>query len=825
MKRTKQILVATLLVATNASGLAQTDSSKVASDGIFEMSLEDLLNMDVTSVSKKAERLQDVASSIYVLTSVDIMNSGATTLHEALRSVPGYWGVQTEYGAVTSQLRNSPSFLGNGSVLYLLDGTPIQDNMSSDFTFKNFDIPLSEIDRIEVIRGSGGVVYGANSATGVINIFTKNPEKYDGVHVQASTASPGYVAASLRAGGKINEKISISGYAKIRSFDGFGTLSKMSGDSVLVPKAHASLNNVVADSVYIENRFKEDFESTKMYSGGVKVAYKIGEKSKLSLNTHMNMAQQTEYTSFDTDSILLPLFSPGAEYSDRLVVTDVTRSRVVGNLRFDHEFNDNHSIFVRASTNMEDDFVKLFGGYKITNSIYDFEIQDNISIGKFNDLSIGANYRIVNFDVKDINDPVGVAYIDPVSTEASNGFFMQDKVKFLDGKVNFLLGMKAETYSLINDDYYLSPMAKISVIPFEDLTIWGGFTQSYTTPGFNTTNIDFLLLKTLSDESVAGAAYQNVYNSVYTSAYDGVINAGGSVAVAEATATATADGFVLTPTGVATLAGTEQAIKANLPSSTGVVNGSATVPTKYQTWEVGFRSNIENTISLESNFYHTTVTDATLPATAATIVDTESKTRPGLFADYILYGNYIKGTIYGVESTVRIIPAKGTKFEVSHVYTQSSWEFQENADFDINDPLVVAPNLIDQTPETPAMPEHVFRMKGFFDLPNNFSYNVELMYATIFSSQAYYQYELQRYPNTTGLGADNPGLIVGTDKSRTIVNMSVKKSFMDDKLQLSVFGNDIFNTGIIASTGNGSLENVTLSQIRGMYGAVVSYKF
>tara|TARA_B100000809_G_scaffold90822_1_gene89353 strand:+ start:7386 stop:9851 length:2466 start_codon:yes stop_codon:yes gene_type:complete len=816
------LLLSTLIISSFGSiAISQTDTTNnVIEDDFFDLSLEDLLNMDVTSVSKKAERLQDVASSIYVLTSADILNSGATTLHEALRSVPGYWGIQTDYSNVAPDIRNSPSFSGNGTVLFLLDGTPIQDNMSSSFAFNNFDIPMDEIDRIEVIRGSGGTVYGANSATGVVNIFTKNPEEYDGTHVKVDGAGPGLIAATIRAGGKINKKLSISGYAKVRSFTGYGTLYEMQGDDLYVPKADTILTTgVIGDSVNITNRFTEDFETTKMYSGGFKVAYKVGEKSKLSLNTHMNRSQKTEYTNFDTDNVLLPVVVPGASYSDSLVVTDAIRSRIVGNVRFDHDFSDNHSLFVRASTNIEDDFIKFFGGYQVTNSIYDFEIQDNLSLGKFNDLNIGVNYRMVNFDINDINDPEGVVFIEPKNTESLNGFFIQDKVKLFDGKLNFLLGIKAETYSLVNDDYYLSPMAKVSIIPFENLTIWGGYTQSYTTPGYNTTNIDLLLLRTLSDETVSGLAYQGVYDAVYDPTYAGNIAGGATPAQAAAAAEAAAEGFVASPTGLATITGAEQAIRNGAPNNTGVINGSETKPTKYQTWEVGFRSNIENTLSLESNFYYTTISDGVRPSSSTITTNSASLHNEGVFADYYAYGNYIKGTIYGVESTIRIIPSKGTKIEVSHVFTKSAWEFQENPDFDINDPLVVSPSDIDQSPTTSIMPEHVFRMKGFFELPKNFSYNLEFLYATTFNSQSNYEYDLQRYPNIISPG----GIIVGRNNSRTIVNMSVHKRIMDDKLRISLFGNDVFNSGIIAnSTAYG---NVTLSQIRAMYGASIAYKF
>ena len=130
----KLLLIALVTLYSIPSFAQQEDAD------LFDMSLEDLMNIEITSVSKKAEKLQNVASSIYVLTSEDIRKSRATTLHEVLRTVPGYWGVQDEYSSVRSSIRES-ALNGDesGTVLYLLDGTPIQNLMNSSFSFRNFE--------------------------------------------------------------------------------------------------------------------------------------------------------------------------------------------------------------------------------------------------------------------------------------------------------------------------------------------------------------------------------------------------------------------------------------------------------------------------------------------------------------------------------------------------------------------------------------------------------------------------------------------------------------------------------------------------------------
>lgn len=772
---------------------------------LYELSLEDLLDMEITSVSKKVERLQDVSSSIYVITSEDILRSGATTLHEALRTIPGYWGIQTEYSSVNTVIRSSPAENAvAGGLLFLLDGTPIQNLMTSTFSFENFDIPLDEIERIEVIRGSAGALYGANSATGVINIFTKDPDKYDGINIRAEAASPSYANITLRAGGKINDKLSISGYGKMRLFGGYGTLPELDGDMVTVP------NSLTGTDTTINNRFIENFEQINTYSMGFKTAYQMGENTRISFNSHFNIATQNEYTNFDTDMALL-----GAP--DSLVFNEITRNRIVGNLRFDHRFNDNHNLFFRTSTNIEDNFKKTQGGYFLKNSIVDFEIQDNLSLGEMNDLIFGMNHRIVNFNIYEINDEFGSAYINPKSTEQLNGFFIQDKIKFLGGKLNLIIGAKAENYSIIGNKYYFSPMAKLSIIPYENFTFWGGITRSYTTPGYDFTNVDKLFIKTLSDEVVAGIATQEVYEGVYAAAFDGAIAVGADEETAAANATAQANSFLASDAGQASIADAILQTRASLPNNVGVLNSASIEPTEFLTYEAGFRTSIEKSLFLESNFFYSNVSDGLI--VTSNVHYMESPTRPGTYVDYYLYGNYLKGINYGLESMVRIIPSEEIQLEFSHVFTAAKWELQENDDFDIYD-LDINLEGIDRTSDVPQIPKHVLRLKASFSLPKNIRMDFGLIYATKFSSnEAQYNFVTQRHPNVLS----PEGTLIAENKERTIVNIRIEKSFMNRQLKVYTFGQDIFNDGIIANTN--ILDNVTLTQISGMYGAGVLYNF
>lgn len=789
-----------------------TDSAKTAmpptDESVFEMSLEDLLNVEVTSVSKKAEKLQNVASSIYVLSKEDIMRSGATNFIELLRQVPGFWGTQEEYGNGTGSMRYAAPENGFiGSVLYLLDGTPIQELMSATVSFRNLDLPLDEIERIEIIKGSGGTVYGANSATGVVNIFTKDPSKYDNkLTMRAERATPGYFVASVRGGGKITEKLSLSAYAKVRDFSGYGLMKEFDGDFVEVPKNDGSGNTVIL------NRFSANYEHQQMISGGLKANYDISEKTKLSFRSHLN----TLFKDHEYSNSYPPEWF--ATQRDLLHDKQVRTFRITSNLRVDHTFNDKHSIFFRVSTNQETDYVRLGGGYDTHNGIFDLELQDNLKLG-MNDLIFGINYRAVNFKVDDIHDDETINYVDPNARESIKGVFAQDKLSFFNGKLNATLGLKAEQYTLVNDNFYLSPSFKLSYIPTEKLTFWGGFTQSYTTPGFNTTNIDLTLLKAPSYPFFYGQIQPKVKDGVYQGVYQGAINAGADAT----TAAAQANAFINSPQGQATIAQTTDAqtnaVASQYPGyySVGVKNGSKTVPTRFQTFEFGVRSTNISKVSLETNFFYTILSDGIIASDGTIFKASPSLTQPGQRVDYYAYGNYLKGTSVGNETVAKGKLLSFLTLEGSYTLLKTTAEYQKNSDFDVDK---VPAEKRKKTLGDPTLPQSIWRFKAYLDLPKDFYITGSLIYATKTNTDAQYQFDNQRYIPVLG----GKGQTIARNSDRTILNFKVEKKFDDKKLSVYVFGNDILNTkGIIEATS--AVTNVTLSQIKAMYGIGASYNF
>ena len=142
-------------------------------------SLEDLMNIEVTSVSKKEERLFQTAAAIYVITQEDIRRSGLANVPELLRLAPGLSVARIDGNKWAISARGFNGRVANKLVV-LIDGRTVYSPETSGVYWEVQDLPLENIERIEVIRGPGGTLWGANAVNGIINIITKRGAGYTG---------------------------------------------------------------------------------------------------------------------------------------------------------------------------------------------------------------------------------------------------------------------------------------------------------------------------------------------------------------------------------------------------------------------------------------------------------------------------------------------------------------------------------------------------------------------------------------------------------------------------------------------------------------------
>ncbi len=137
------------------------------------LKIEDLMNVDVTSASKKEQKLSKVPAAIFVITQEDIHRSGATNIPDLLRMVPGLDVAQINPSTWAISARGFNGEYSN-KLLVLIDGRTVYTPIFSGVFWDAQDVPLDSIERIEVIRGPGAAVWGTNAVNGVINIITKS---------------------------------------------------------------------------------------------------------------------------------------------------------------------------------------------------------------------------------------------------------------------------------------------------------------------------------------------------------------------------------------------------------------------------------------------------------------------------------------------------------------------------------------------------------------------------------------------------------------------------------------------------------------------------
>jgi iron complex outermembrane recepter protein len=177
------------------------------------LKIEDLLQTEVTSVSKKSEKLSDATAAVFVITAEDIRRSGARTIAEALRMAPGLQVCQFDANKWAVSARGFNDTFSN-KLLVLIDGRSVYTPLFSGVFWDVQDTMIEDIDRIEVIRGPGATLWGANAVNGVINIITKSAQQTQGSLVTLGTGSHEAYDAAVRYGNQLGSDGAWRIYAK-----------------------------------------------------------------------------------------------------------------------------------------------------------------------------------------------------------------------------------------------------------------------------------------------------------------------------------------------------------------------------------------------------------------------------------------------------------------------------------------------------------------------------------------------------------------------------------------------------------------------------------
>lgn len=192
--------------------IRQTIGGGPSDQDLARLSLEELSMVEVTSVSRRPEALADAAAAIYVISAEDIRRSGVTSLPEALRLAPNLNVQRVNASDYAISARGFNGYETSNKLLVLVDGRSIYSTLSSGVFWDAHDVMLQDVERIEVISGPGGALYGSNAMNGVINIITRSAADTRGTLISV-TAGDNDAVWSLRHGGDLGEAGAWRAYA------------------------------------------------------------------------------------------------------------------------------------------------------------------------------------------------------------------------------------------------------------------------------------------------------------------------------------------------------------------------------------------------------------------------------------------------------------------------------------------------------------------------------------------------------------------------------------------------------------------------------------
>jgi iron complex outermembrane receptor protein len=395
---------------------------------VFDLSIEQLARLEITSVTKSAQPLSGAAAAVYVIQGDDITRAGATSVPEMLRLAPNLEVMQTapaDY-QITARGLNGNTAAQNfpNKLLLLIDGRSAYSPLYSGIFWDAQGVLPENVERIEVISGPGGTLWGANAVNGVINITTRSSAQTQGLSLTLG-GGDSYSQASLQYGGMANANVSYRFY--LRSFyqSAFNTLAGLdAGDGWTKPQ------------------------------GGFRVDWD-GGADRLTVS----------------GDIYNGVVGAGAAADQKMAGGNLTA-------RWTRQLADNGSLQLLAYYDQVQGSSVDGGGLHVDT--YNIEAQHNFMLGSWNSIVWGLGNRIHKYELTDLVAPTGSLLWRPnARTQNLFNVFVQDTIALSDS-LSLTLGVKLE-----NDPYESwtpMPSGRLSWTVSEDHMLWGAVSRSARTP-------------------------------------------------------------------------------------------------------------------------------------------------------------------------------------------------------------------------------------------------------------------------------------------------------------------------------------------------------
>jgi iron complex outermembrane recepter protein len=403
-----------------------------------KLDMGELMDIEVTSVSKKTENLNETASAIQVITNEDIRRSGATNLAEALRLATNLQVAQVNSSEWAISARGFNNVLAN-KLLVMIDGRVVYTPLYAGVFWDVQNVILEDIDRIEVISGPGGALWGANAVNGVINIKTKNAKEAQGLLADAAVGSELRGYGSLRYGGKISEDVFFKVYGMAFKKD----------------------NTINVDESSVNDAWT-------MAQGGFEVDWNATEKDAVTLQSNL----------YDD--------RPNPDGTEAIVARG---QNVIGRWTHARSENSNYQLQVYYDKTWRD----FRNGFTEKLKTYDVDWQHRFSLGTRHEIVWGVGYRLMDHKVENTE----LLRFEPSHKHLHlYNIFVQDQIAVIEDRLQFTIGSKFEHNSFTG--LQVQPNGRFALSMFENQTLWIAVSQAYRTPA--RIDQDFMLLASPENE-------------------------------------------------------------------------------------------------------------------------------------------------------------------------------------------------------------------------------------------------------------------------------------------------------------------------------------
>ncbi len=405
------------------SAFAQAPATTATSpQALKKLSIEELMDLEVTSVSRRPEKLSETGSAIQVITSEDIRRSGATNLPEVLRLASNLHVAQVDSSQWAISGRGFNNTLAN-KMLVSIDGRSVYTPLHAGVFWDIQDILLEDIDRIEVISGSGATLWGANAVNGIISITTKRAQETQGYLVDTGGGSQPRSFLNLRYGGRIGS----SSYYRV-----YG-------------KAFGRERSVFSNGRDANNRWR-------MGQGGFRLDWLKSIGNTLTVQGDFYDGRVNNPSNQDTDL-------KGGNALARWSRAFSHRSDMSLQLYYD-----------RTHRRIPESFAEDL-------TTYDVDFQHRVQLGDRNDLVWGLAYRQIHDDIR---NSTMLAFLPAQVTRRRYSGFIQDEIALIKERLSLTAGIKIE-----HNDYTgieLQPSLRTTFRVSQRQIVWGAISRALRTP-------------------------------------------------------------------------------------------------------------------------------------------------------------------------------------------------------------------------------------------------------------------------------------------------------------------------------------------------------